>query len=56
MQWATYYDASDQAGQSRLRGEIHISSDDFDGRHVGSQVGMAALDHVQSFFGPASAQ
>ena len=56
LQWATYYDASDQAGQSRLWGGIHISSDDFDGRRMGSQVGTMALARVQSFFGPASAQ
>ena len=31
-QWATYYDAADQAGQSRLLGGIHIQADDFNGR------------------------
>jgi photosystem II stability/assembly factor-like uncharacterized protein len=56
LQWATYYDAADQAGQSRLWGGIHIYFDDFDGRRMGSQVGMKALTRAQSFFGPASAQ
>ena len=32
LQWATYYDAADQAGQSRLYGGIHIPADDFNGR------------------------
>ena len=43
LQWATYYDAADQAGQSRLWGGIHIAPDDFDGRVVGDAVGEAAL-------------
>ncbi|MFL5679571.1 MAG: vanadium-dependent haloperoxidase, partial [Chloroflexota bacterium] len=32
LEWATYYDAADQAGQSRLLGGIHIQADDFTGR------------------------
>ena len=31
LAWATYYDAADQAGQSRLYGGIHIQADDFNG-------------------------
>ncbi|OGQ20260.1 MAG: hypothetical protein A2138_24035 [Deltaproteobacteria bacterium RBG_16_71_12] len=42
LQWATYYDAADQAGQSRLYGGIHIFSDDRSGRVVGSAVGQGA--------------
>ncbi len=30
LQWATYYDAADQAGISRLYMGIHIAADDFD--------------------------
>jgi hypothetical protein len=41
-QWATYYDAADQAGISRLYGGIHIEADDFTGRRIGSQVGLGA--------------
>ena len=44
LEWATYYDAADQAGQSRLWGGIHIKFDDFDGRRIGAQVGEGALD------------
>ena len=29
LEWATYFDAADQAGQSRLWGGIHIAADDF---------------------------
>lgn len=46
LQWATYYDAADEAGISRLFGGIHVASDDFGGRIIGSQVGMGALDHA----------
>jgi hypothetical protein len=42
LEWATYYDASDQAGQSRLWGGIHIEADDFAGRVIGSQCGKEA--------------
>ena len=53
LEWATYYDAADQAGQSRLWGGIHISADDFDGRRVGARVGAAALTRAEHFFGAA---
>ena len=42
LQWATYYDAADQAGVSRLYGGIHIADDDFAGRRIGSACGIAA--------------
>lgn len=43
LQWATYYDAADQAGISRLYGGIHIAADDVVGRRLGSQVGFDAF-------------
>ena len=43
LEWATYYDAADQAGQSRLFGGIHIQADDFIGRRLGSVCGKAAF-------------
>jgi hypothetical protein len=52
LQWARYYDASDQASISRVRGGIHISSDDFAGRINGSAIGMAAYDLAHQFFVP----
>src|SRR5205085_9773059 len=53
LQWATYYDASDQAGQSRLWGGIHIPADDFTGRITGAQIGAAAWAKAQRYFAGA---
>lgn len=50
LQWATYYDAADQAGLSRLFGGIHIASDDFSGRRSGSEIGKAAFAKARSYF------
>jgi hypothetical protein len=51
LQWATYYDAADQAGQSRIYGGIHINPDDFGGRVIGSEVGLAAVERARTFYG-----
>ena len=48
LQWATYFDAADQAGQSRIWGGIHIAPDDYDGRRIGAQVGATALTWGQN--------
>ena len=50
LTWASYYDAADQGGQSRLWGGIHVAPDDFVGRRIGSEVGLAAVAHVRAFF------
>ncbi len=50
LQWATYYDAADQAGQSRIWGSIHIEPDDFTGRKLGSQVGKGAAAQARKYF------
>jgi hypothetical protein len=50
LQWGTYYDAADQAGLSRLWGGIHPPVDDFAGRRVGAQCGMAAWQLARSYF------
>jgi hypothetical protein len=50
LQWATYYDAADQAGISRLYGGIHVAVDDFAGRRVGSRVGKGAWSLAQRYF------
>jgi len=42
LQWATYYDAADQSGQSRIWGGIHIWPDDRWGRINGARVGELA--------------
>ena len=54
LEWATYYDAADQAGQSRLWGGIHIESDDFNGRRVGSVCGQGAWALAQRYYNGAA--
>jgi hypothetical protein len=48
--WASYFDAADQAGQSRVWGGIHVRHDDFDGRRIGARVGQSALDLATTYF------
>ena len=50
LQWATYYDAADQAGQSRIFGGIHIPADDFTARIAGSQIGKTAFARAKVYF------
>ena len=50
LQWASYFDASDQAGQSRLWGGIHPEADDFTGRRVGHQIGLDAFAKAVRYF------
>jgi hypothetical protein len=53
LQWATYHDAADHAGISRLFMGIHISADDFTGRQIGRQCGIAAWEKAQHYFAGA---
>ena len=50
LQWATYFDAADQAGISRLYMGIHIEADDFEGRTIGALCGQEAWALAQRFF------
>jgi uncharacterized protein DUF6851 len=50
LEWATYYDAADQAGISRLYGGIHIPADDFNGRVIGSQCGKEAWALAEKYY------
>jgi hypothetical protein len=50
LQWASYYDASDQAGISRLWGGIHISADDLRGRIMGSACGKDAWARAEQYW------
>jgi hypothetical protein len=50
LEWATYYDAADQAGVSRLYGGIHIAADDFGGRRIGSECGKGAWALARRYF------
>jgi hypothetical protein len=50
LEWATYYDAADQAGVSRLYMGIHIPADDFEGRRIGSTCGKDAMALALKYF------
>lgn len=50
LQWATYYDAADEAGMSRIWGGIHPPADDFAGRRVGAEAGKAVWALVQRYW------
>ncbi|MFO1511804.1 MAG: vanadium-dependent haloperoxidase [Verrucomicrobiota bacterium] len=50
LQWATYYDAADQAGLSRIFGGIHPPIDNLWGRRVGAQVGQAVWSVARKYF------
>jgi hypothetical protein len=50
LQWASYFDAADQAGISRIWGGIHPPVDDFAGRRVGSEAGKAVWALARQYF------
>jgi hypothetical protein len=50
LQWATYFDAADDAGLSRLYGGIHIPPDDFEGRKLGATCGREAWALARRYF------
>lgn len=52
LQWATYFDASDEAGLSRIYGGIHPSFDDFPGRVMGHEIGILAIAEALAHFAP----
>ena len=50
LTWATYYDAADEAGISRLYGGIHVWADDLNGRIMGAEIGKAAFSKALTYF------
>jgi len=44
LQWASYHDAADQAGRSRIWGGIHVTADDYAGRELGAAVADRAIN------------
>src|SRR5262249_48134044 len=52
LQWATYYDAADQAGISRRFGGIHPFYDDYPARIAGSTIGKKAGARAKQLYGP----
>jgi len=54
LQYATYYDASDQTSLSRIWGGIHPPQDDLVSRHIGAQIAGDALGQVDVVFAPTA--
>jgi hypothetical protein len=54
FQWATYYDAADNSGISRLYGGIHPDFDDLPARRLGAQLGAKAYARASQLFDPSS--
>jgi len=50
IQYATYYDASNQSSLSRIWGGIHPPFDDVPARGVGDRTGPAAFAHAQAMW------
>lgn len=50
LQWATYFDAADEAGISRLYGGIHVPADDGPGRIMGAHCGVDAWNLASQYF------
>ena len=50
LQWATYFDAADQAGLSRRLGGIHPYYDDYPSRITGSLIGRKGWAKAQEYF------
>eukprot|EP00210_Caulerpa_lentillifera_P002701 g2581.t1 len=48
--WNTFYEASDQSGQSRLYGGIHVKSDDVAGQALGKKVGQDVFFKASSLY------
>lgn len=50
LQYASYFDAADQVGLSRIWGGIHPPADDIAGRLVGAEAGKSAWALARKFF------
>ncbi len=50
LQWARYYDASDETSLSRIYGGIHPTGDDIPGRFMGSEIGADSFNLAMDYF------
>jgi hypothetical protein len=50
LEWATYYDAADEAGISRIWGGIHPPIDNLTGRRVAAQIGKEVWALAKQYF------
>ncbi len=55
LQWASYYDASDQCSLSRIWGGIHPPADDIPGRRMGQSIGEDAMTLAFQYFAGVAA-
>ncbi len=55
LQWASYYDASDQCSLSRIWGGIHPPCDDIPGRLIGQDVGEDAYARAEQIWAGTAA-
>ncbi|HKL39394.1 MAG TPA: T9SS type A sorting domain-containing protein, partial [Cryomorphaceae bacterium] len=55
LQWATYRDAADESGLSRIWGGIHPPADDIPGRIMGEVIGIDAFNRAKTFFNDCAA-
>ena len=55
LQWATYRDAADESGLSRIGGGIHPPADDIPGRIIGEVIGLDAFDQAKLLFDECAA-
>ncbi|HET6564240.1 MAG TPA: IPTL-CTERM sorting domain-containing protein, partial [Xanthomonadales bacterium] len=53
LQWATYFDASDETSLSRIYGGIHPPQDDIPGRFMGDEIGRDGFAYASRLFGKA---
>ena len=51
LQWATYFDASDQCSLSRIWGGIHAPIDDLPGRYMGEQTAASSWALAVELYG-----
>jgi hypothetical protein len=50
LSWATFSDAADEAGMSRLYGGIHFRQGDLEGRALGRKVGAVVWQKAEAYF------
>jgi hypothetical protein len=50
LQWASYFDAADEAGMSRRWGGIHPEMDDLPARVIGHSIGLGAYRRASALF------
>lgn len=54
LQWASYYDASDQCSLSRIWGGIHPPADDIPGRAIGQEIGNESFARAAAVWAGAN--